>query len=76
MNPLPPHVRAAAKRILDREAARLLAEQLGRDAAGTAARRDDDPGDGGADQVAAPGETEPVPVRRGRDGSDRGTGVT
>jgi hypothetical protein len=32
-NDLPPHVASAVRRILDREAARLLAEQLPRDVA-------------------------------------------
>ena len=69
---LPDHVRADVRRILDREARRLLADQLDRDAAGPAAGSNVRPLDHGADQRPASVEAELGPVLgRDRDGGAR-----
>src|SRR5215211_249990 len=59
--------RAAAKRILDGAALRLLTEGLDRDAAGSVAGGDGDSGDGRLDQSPPLGDGQSVPVRD-RDG--------
>jgi hypothetical protein len=59
---LPPHVRAAVRRILDAEARRLLAEEVDVDALEPAAGVNVYTLDGGPDQRAASLEAQPVPV--------------
>ena len=75
MSDLPPGVEAKVRRILRREARRLLAEKLDRDAIGAAPGCDGDALDGRADEVAPAGEAEVVPVRRRVD-DDGGTAAT
>ena len=63
MSPLPVHVRAEVRRILDAEARRLLAEQLDPDALGaTSVLRDCGALDGGADQRPAGVEGQAIPI--------------
>lgn len=66
---LPPHARQAVQRVLDRAAARLLAEQMDGYAVDSATGGDHGTVDGGADDVAPLAEREPVPVRRSVDGN-------
>lgn len=61
---LPPHVRAAAERVLDRAARRLLDEADPHPARATP-RVDVDPLDDGPDQRPPLGEGEPPPVLDG-----------
>jgi hypothetical protein len=62
MSALPPTVRARVERILDREARRLLAEELDGDSVGTATRVNRDGLHGGSDQVTATSKAEVVPI--------------
>ena len=69
---LPPRVLAEAERILDGAARRLLAEQMDRDASGTAAGTDNGTVDGRADQCAPLTEAQPIPIGRRVDSDSRG----
>ncbi len=64
--------RANAQRILEREARRLLDEQLDVDPVIVAARSDADPLHGCSDEIALSGEGKSIPVRPGqREGAAR-----
>jgi hypothetical protein len=67
---LPAHVQAEVQRILDREARRLLSDELDGHAVSATAGSDPSLSDHGPDESPASVERQAIPIRRGADGQN------